>query len=358
RAVVRVVGRAASYGDTRQPGVYFLEADGAEAEPYAVNLDRSTGESDPAPAGSPPWRQVSVVDAGEGFIRSLYGREARGWALALALLFLLAETLLSAPKREPEGTSARPPKVKAAAAAALLLALAAVSARAQEGDKFVWTQLKYEGSWDPYPTAHVEALQYLATVTSVLSVPDRRIISLDDEKLFTSPFLLLTGRQAPPNLTDQEIRRLRDFLTAGGFLWIEDASGQRSSPFDAWVRKTMRHVFPDDDLAPLGADHVVHKTFFILRTVAARTAVASSLEGIAWGGRTVVLYDRNDSLGAWAKDALGNFLYECVPGGESQRLNARKLTLNIVMYALTGNYKQDAVHQPYLLQKMRSGTVP
>ena len=33
---------------------------------------------------------------------------------------------------------------------------------------------------------------------------------------------------------------------------------------------------------------------------------------------------------------------------------ARKLTLNIVMYALTGSYKADAVHQPFILQKMRA----
>ena len=52
---------------------------------------------------------------------------------------------------------------------------------------------------------------------------------------------------------------------------------------------------------------------------------------------------------------LGRPLLPCLPGGEPQRHNARKLTLDILMYSLTGSYKSDAVHQPYLLQKMRQG---
>ncbi|MBI4425911.1 MAG: DUF4159 domain-containing protein [Elusimicrobia bacterium] len=360
RAVVRVVGRKAEYGDTRLPGVYLLESEGQEPEPFAVNLERGTGEWDPARLASPPWRVASLSAPGEDFLRALYGREARGWALALLLALLLAENWLCAPKPDARSASGRGPAPgagarRAATIATLLAAFLAGPARAQEGDKFVWTQLRYDGAWDPYPTAHSEALQYLGTVTSILSVPERRVISLRDPEVFTSPLLVLTGRQAPPPLGDDELRRLRDYLTAGGLLWIEDASGQRDGPFDRWVRRTMRHVFPDVELAPLGPDHVVHKTFFLLRSVAARTALAPALEGVSWGGRTVLLYSRNDALGPWARDALGNYLYECLPGGEAQRLNARKLTLNIVMYALTGNYKSDAVHQPYLLQKMRSG---
>jgi hypothetical protein len=69
----------------------------------------------------------------------------------------------------------------------------------------------------------------------------------------------------------------------------------------------------------------------------------------------VAVYTRNDVLGAWAKDPLGHYLYDCAPGGDAQRMAARKLALNIVIYALTGSYKADAVHQPFLLEKMRQG---
>ena len=231
-------------------------------------------------------------------------------------------------------------------------------ARGQEGDRFVWAQVRYDGAWDPYPGVHSEVLQFVNTVTSILTVPERRALSLKDPALFATPFLVLSGRETPPPLDEEELRRLRDYLVSGGFLWIEDASGQRSSAFDAWVRRTLRLIFPESDLTPVPAGHVLHRTFFLLRGVGGRLMVSGSVEGIDWGGRLAVVYSRNDVLGAWAKDALGKPLYECAPGGEAQRLAARKLTLNIIMYALTGSYKSDAVHQPFLLEKMRLGLPP
>jgi len=58
-------------------------------------------------------------------------------------------------------------------------------------------------------------------------------------------------------------------------------------------------------------------------------------------------------LGAWARDALGHPLKACVPGGEAQRELARRLSLNLLMYSMTGSYKADAVHQAAILEKLR-----
>jgi hypothetical protein len=41
-----------------------------------------------------------------------------------------------------------------------------------------------------------------------------------------------------------------------------------------------------------------------------------------------------------------------VPGGERQREMAYRTGVNIVMYALTGNYKADLVHVPALLERL------
>ncbi|MDD5628862.1 MAG: DUF4159 domain-containing protein, partial [Elusimicrobia bacterium] len=217
------------------------------------------------------------------------------------------------------------------------------------------TQLRLGPTWDPYPDAPAEALQLLGTVTSVLVEPGRRVITLKDPALFTSPLVILAGREAPPPLDAEEARHLRAYLTAGGMLWIEDTSGLARSSFDRWVRGTLKDVLPESGLQPLPADHVVYRTFFLLRGAAGRVMLRGTLEGISWGERPAVLYSRNDLLGAWVKDALGRPLLPCLPGGEAQRHNARKLTLDILMYSLTGSYKSDAVHQPFLLQKMRLG---
>ncbi|MBI3549831.1 MAG: DUF4159 domain-containing protein [Elusimicrobia bacterium] len=356
---LQVVRRRLEYVP-QAPGIYLMEGGAAGAEEaFAVNLDRDSGEWDLRPLIPSPFQRLRPDSLTADFLRILYGREARDWVLALLLFLLAAEAWLARPRFSMPVPSGRATRGAAGAlAAAALLALVPAAVRAQEGDRFVWTQVKYPGDWDPYPSVYSEVLGFVGTVTSILVVPNRRSISLKDVSLFESPFLVLAGRAAPPNLDDAEIARLRSYLTSGGFLWLEDVSGSRSSPYDRWVRHTMKLIFPDSDLTPLGSEHVIYKTFFLMRSAGGRAIVSGSLEGIDWGGRTVVVYDRNDLMGAWAKDALGHFLLECVPGGEQQRMTARKMTLNIVMYALTGSYKSDAVHQPFLLEKMRLGLTP
>jgi hypothetical protein len=40
------------------------------------------------------------------------------------------------------------------------------------------------------------------------------------------------------------------------------------------------------------------------------------------------------------------------PGGEVQREQAIRAGINMVLYALTGNYKADQVHVPALLKRL------
>ncbi len=338
-ATLWVKDRRVEYFETARPGLYVME-DETGGRVYAVNLDRGAGESDPAPAAFAPWRELSVERLRDEFWTKVRGREARGMALAAAIACLVVEMLMCLPR---------------VFFLVLLLAGLSLPAAAQQGDRFVWTQLKLGSTWDPDPDAPAEVLQLLGTVTSVLVEPERRVIMLKDPALFTSPLVILAGREAPPALDAEDVRRLRAYLTAGGMLWIEDTSGLAMSSFDRWVRGTLKDVLAESELQPLPGEHVVFKTFFLLRGAAGRVMVRGTLEGVSWGERTAVIYSRDDLLGAWVKDALGRPLLPCLPGGEAQRHNARKLTLDILMYSLTGSYKSDAVHQPYLLQKMRMG---
>lgn len=367
RTSLLVRERRISYPHTRTPGLYFLRSlageEGASAEAYAVNADRSGPEGDLRP-WEPPWRLLRPQALREDYLSAVYGREARTWALGLALLMLLAESWLASRKvsRPVSGGMESSRVIPRSAALCIALALPAgsawaqgIPARAPQGDGFVWSQWKHAGTWDPYPGVHREVLSFLGSVTSVLSVEEPRALELRDPKLFSTPMLILSGKGAMPGLDDEELRLLRDYLTSGGFLWVDDASGSRASEFDRWVRRTLQAALPEADLKPLEAGHVLFKTFFLVRRVGGRSAVSGSVEGADWAGKTVAVYTRNDLLGAWAKDPLGRYLHECSPGGEAQRMDARKLTLNILMYALTGTYKADAVHQPFLMEKMRSG---
>jgi len=226
---------------------------------------------------------------------------------------------------------------------------------AEQRDRFVFSQLHYQGGdWDPYPTVHNEILHYLVTTTSVKVQTRRRELTLNDSQLLSSPFLYMTGQEEFTPFTLQEIENLRRYLSGGGLLFIDDASGRGNLNFDRAVRREMEKVFPDSKLRRLSEDHAVFRSFYLAPRVVGRWINNPYLEGIDIDGQTVVIFSQNDLAGAYVRDRLGNCLYECVPGGEMQRLEAMKLFLNIIIYSLTGTYKSDAIHQPYIQQKLKA----
>ena len=224
---------------------------------------------------------------------------------------------------------------------------------AQQGNLFVFTQLKYDGKWDPYPETWQDILEFLSTTTSLKSEPKRRVISASDDELFSSPFLVILGNENFPGFSDSERQRIRRFLSNGGTIFAENSSGIRSGNFDVSFRNELTKIFPEKKLFKLASDHPVYRSFYLLRGVGGRRLTNNFLEGIEIAGRTALVYSQNDLVGAWAKDRLGNYLWECSPGGESQRFEAQKLTQNIIMYSVTGTYKSDAIHQPFIEQKLR-----
>ena len=118
-------------------------------------------------------------------------------------------------------------------------------------------------------------------------------------------------------------------------------------------------------LEPVPEGHVLTKAFYLMRTFPGRWdggqlwVEADSGEGEDGArkarhsdGVTSILVTSNDFAAAWALDDRNRPLYPTVPGGESQREQAFRTGINIVMYALTGNYKADQVHVPALLERL------
>jgi hypothetical protein len=120
------------------------------------------------------------------------------------------------------------------------------------------------------------------------------------------------------------------------------------------------------ELEPVPRDHVLTKTFFLLRDFPGRFTTgqlwveALPAEGKdepdrparAGDGVSSILITSNDLAGAWAMRADGQPMLPLVPGEPRQREFAFRAGTNIVMYALTGNYKADQVHIPALLERL------
>ncbi len=120
------------------------------------------------------------------------------------------------------------------------------------------------------------------------------------------------------------------------------------------------------ELEPLPDDHVLTKTFFLLHDFPGRftsgplwvEALPSKPEdgndrpARAGDGVSSIIITSNDLAGAWAVRPDGEPMLPMETDDPRQREFAFRAGVNIVMYALTGNYKADQVHIPALLERL------
>jgi hypothetical protein len=217
---------------------------------------------------------------------------------------------------------------------------------------FFFTQLKYRGGeWDPN-SLFVEAIvEELELRTSIDARKQRRIIELSDSDLFFSPLLYMAGRYEFEPFTPPEREILRRFLTSGGFLFAEDTLGADGFGFDRAFRREMKQILPRHELKRLPPDHSVYQSFYLVGSFGGRQMVKPYLEGITIDTWTPVVYSQNDLSGAWSRNRYGDWVHECVPGGELQRKGAFKVGINIVVYCLTSDYKKDVIHHPFIRRR-------
>ncbi len=218
---------------------------------------------------------------------------------------------------------------------------------------FQWVQLRYPGSWDPNPRAPGRFMDALERRTSVEGRSQRLVLDVGAPELFGHPFLCVAGRGAFPRLGPDGESWLRKYLEHGGFVFFDDATGIPASPFAEGVAESLGRILPGRELRPLPAEHTVFQSFYLLRDVPGRKVVRPFLFGVGLEDLSPAVLCANDLLGAWEGDALGGYTHACTPGGERQREMSFRLGVNLVMYALTGNYKADQVHIPFILKRRR-----
>jgi hypothetical protein len=80
--------------------------------------------------------------------------------------------------------------------------------------------------------------------------------------------------------------------------------------------------------------------------------ISPYVEGMNVGSATPILYCQNNLGGAWERDQLGKWVNPCTPGGEEQRKDAFHLGINVILYAMTENYKEDLIHVPFIRRRL------
>lgn len=124
---------------------------------------------------------------------------------------------------------------------------------------FKIVRLKYSGGGDWYndPSAEVNMMDYLKKNT-VIDVDESKFYSVDinSDDIFNYPFILITGH-GNISFSDSEVKRLRQYLERGGFLYADDDYGM-----DKAFRREIEKVFPEQKMQELPFDHKIYSSHF------------------------------------------------------------------------------------------------
>ena len=316
-------------------------------------------------------RLTPLTDVGAQSYGNTHAQALESWLLAAAMALLLLDCLLALWLR-----GFTPRKLKWLSAV-FVFALFGPQARADDAMNMkaaLDTRLAYVKTG----LADVDAISQAGLTGLGLALKARTSyeplepmgLDLERDDLSLYPMLYWPMDPREKSLSPKGLSRVSEYMRNGGTIVFDtrDLSlGAVRGPASPG-EQTLRRLTGGLDLPPLEevpADHVLTKTFYIVRDFPGRwTGGKLWVEALppapkngappARGGDGVspVIIGGNDWAAAWAVDANGHFLTTPSPGGELQREMAVRFGINLVMYALTGNYKTDVVHAPALLQRL------
>lgn len=128
----------------------------------------------------------------------------------------------------------------------------------QAAHEFTIARVKYGGGGDWYgdPQSLKELAKFANSETLMDISPAEDVVELSSDKLFSYPYIYLTGH-GNVSLTESEAHRLRRYLLGGGFLHIDDNYG-----LDKHIRRELSVVFPDREFVELPFSHEIFHTHF------------------------------------------------------------------------------------------------
>jgi hypothetical protein len=191
------------------------------------------------------------------------------------------------------------------------------------------------------PAAEQNLSRRLKTATTI-QVEDPIVMSLDDSRLFTYPWIYFVE---PGNLRllDSEVSILREFLLRGGTATFDDFHG----PYE-WENLVheMKRVFADREIVEVPRDHPVYSSFYKLDSYPQVAGLGSFFAGRSWekggyvahlrtilddNGRPMVFINWNTDMGdGWEWSNAEDF-----PGYLKYTSMSYRMGINEIVYALT-----------------------
>ena len=202
-----------------------------------------------------------------------------------------------------------------------------------------------------------------AALTSRTNVEPAGVKAIDPEKddLALYPVLYWLLPDKPQPLSPIAKQKLNIFMENGGMLFIDTRGGGRDTKTAQNITQIALGGLKIPPLEKVPAEHVLNKTFYLLRFYPARFGNANiwvesrtATDLTANDGVSPIIITDGDFAYVWASGANPSPI-AVINGPELQKEIAFRVGINIYLYALTGQYKNDQVHLPLLLERLGRG---
>jgi hypothetical protein len=185
---------------------------------------------------------------------------------------------------------------------------------------------KYSGGGDWYanPTALPNLVTFCNQNINTKISPKISTVEVGNADIFSYPFVHMTGH-GNVVFSPNDIQNLKNYLTSGGFLHIDDNYGM-----DEFIRKEIKKIFPNEELKEIPVSHLIFQKPYNfpqgLPKIHEHDNQRPQAFGIFIENRLVLLYTFQSDLGDGWEDA------EIHNDPISIREKALKMGANIISY--------------------------
>lgn len=186
--------------------------------------------------------------------------------------------------------------------------------------------LKYSGGGDWYanPTSLPNLIKFSNQNINTKIKAKPGLVEPSSPDLFSYPFVHMTGH-GNVVFSDSDVQNLRNYLTSGGFLHIDDNYGM-----DQFIRKEIKKIMPNSDLIEIPANHPIFQKPYSfpagIPKIHEHDGKRPQAFGIFVDNRLVLLYTYETDLGdGWEDAEVHNDPLEV-------RTKALKMGANILNY--------------------------
>ncbi len=191
------------------------------------------------------------------------------------------------------------------------------------------------------------------------SAPARRpptLVRASDPTILNDSFLYWSDKVAVEPVDEREIKTLRKFIALGGLLVIDDASATsagKDGPFGISARRELARILPSSVVVPLKPDHVLFRTYYLLSASKRDNSIVKDVDAVMQGTAASVILLHSNLVSQLAEGVSAS-----ISDDGTRREMAIRFAVNIAMYSLCSNYKDDQVHGAYLMRHRGRTTLP